>query len=199
MTKMEINEWCYIRKKNENLRNRTNVKLVNNEKNYLKCTPKPSYMSHKIFNNNLVAIGKSKIALKLYEPTYIGMRMLDSSKVIMHEFYYDHIKNKYGKKSKLLFTDTDTLMCEIKTDKAYENFNSDEVIMFDFSSYPIKSKYYNDSNKLVIGKMNDRTGGVAIEEFVELKHKMYSFLVENSEHKKRKGVNRNAVATISHN
>ena len=71
--------------------------------------------------------------------------------------------------------------------------------MFDFSNYSTKSKYYNDSNKLVTGKMKSETDGVAIEEIVGLKPKMYSFLVENNEHKKAKGVNRDIVATISCN
>ena len=72
--------------------------------------------------------------------------------------------------------------------------------MFDFSNYSTESKYYDNSNKLVVGKMKDETAGVAIEEFVELKPKMYSYLViDNSEHKKAKGVNRNFVSTISHN
>ena len=84
----------------------------------------------------------------------------------MYEFHYDYVKNKYCNDSKLLFTDTDSLMCEIKTENVYEDFRSDK--------------------ELVIGKMNDKTGGVAIEEFVGLKAKMYSFLVENNEHKKGK-------------
>ena len=65
----------------ENLRNRIDVKLVNKEKDDLKCTLKPSYMSHKIFDNNLVAIRKSKIALTLKKPAYIGMCILDLIKV----------------------------------------------------------------------------------------------------------------------
>ena len=72
--------------------------------------------------------------------------------------------------------------------------------MFDFSNYSTNSKYYDNSKKLVIGKMKNKTAGVAIEEFVGLKSKMYSYLVnDNSEHKAAKGMNRNAVATISHN
>ena len=67
--------------------------------------------------------------------------------------------------------------------------------MFDFSNQSIKSKYYNDLNKLVIGKMKDETAGVAIKEFVGLKPKMYSFLVENNEHKKAKGISKNIVVT----
>ena len=58
-----------------NMRNKINVKVVNNEKYYLKCTSKPSYMSHKIFDNNLVAIHHSKLALKLNKLAYIGMCM----------------------------------------------------------------------------------------------------------------------------
>ena len=75
------------------------------------------------------------------------------------------------------------LMYEIKTEYVYEDFNSDKVI-FDFSNYSTKLKYYDNSNILVIGKMKDETRGVAIEEFVGLEPKMYSFLVDNSEHKK---------------
>ena len=104
----------------------------------------------------------------------------------MYEFHYDYIKNKYDNKSKLLFTDTDSLMYEIKTEDVYEDFSSDKET-FDFSSYSTKSKYYNDSNKLVTEKTKNETGGVAIQEFVGLKPKMYSFLVDdNSEHKKQK-------------
>ena len=65
----------------ENLRNRINVKLVNNEKYYFKCTSKPRYMSHKIFDSNLVAIRKSKLALTLNEPPYLGMCIFELSKV----------------------------------------------------------------------------------------------------------------------
>ena len=71
--------------------------------------------------------------------------------------------------------------------------------MFDSINYMTKSKYYYDSNKLVVGKMKDKTGGVAIEEFFGLKPKIYSLLVDdNSEHKKTKGMNKDVVATISH-
>ena len=86
-------------------------------------------------------------------------------------------------------------MYETKT----EDFSNDKE-MFDFSNYSAKSKYYDDSNKLVVGKMKDETSGAAIEEFVGLKPKMYSLLVDDSsEHKNAKDVNKNVVAMISHN
>ena len=127
----------------EHVKNRIDVKLVKNEKDYLKRTSKPSYMSLKIFDNNLVAIRKSKRALKLNKPANIGMCILELSKALMSEFHYDCIKNKYDNKSKLLFTDTDSLMYEIKTEDVYENFSSNKE-MLDFSNYWTKSKYHND-------------------------------------------------------
>ena len=73
-------------------------------------------MSHKIFDNNLVVIQKSKITLTLNKPANTGMCKLDLSKVLLYEFHYDYIKNEYGNNSRLLSTDTDSLMYEIKTE-----------------------------------------------------------------------------------
>ena len=137
---------------------------------------------HKIFGNSLVAIRKSKLASKLNKPAYIGMCILELSNVLMYEFHYNYIKNKYDDKSKILFTDTNSLMYEIKTDDVYEDFSGNKE-MFDFSNFSTKSKYHDDSNKLVIGKMKHETGGAATEEFVGLKSKMYSLLVDNNKHK----------------
>ena len=92
----------------ENLRNRINWQVANNKKGYLKYISKPCYMSHKIFDNNLVVIHKSKLTLKLNKPSYIGICILELSKVLVYEFHYDYIKNKYEIKSKLLFTDIDS-------------------------------------------------------------------------------------------
>ena len=160
---------------------------------------KTSCMSHKIYDNNLILIRQSTVALKLNKPPYDGMCILKLSKIWMFEFHFDYIKNKNDNKFKLLFTDTSSLMYVIKTEDVYEDFSSDKE-MFNLSNCSTKSKCYDNSNKLVLGKIKDETSGVAIEEFVRLKPNMYSFLVGNhSEHKKTKGVNRNVVATISHN
>ena len=139
-------------------------------------------MSHKIFDNNLVVICKSKVALKLNKPAYVGMCILGLSKVLMYKFSYDYIKNKYDNKSKLLLlllTDVDSLMNEIKTENVQEDCSSDKE-MFDFSNYLTKSKYYDDLNKLVIRKMKDETGSAAITEIVGLKPKISSCLVDNN-------------------
>ena len=88
---------------------------------------------------------------------------------------------------------------KLKVKMSIEDFSGNKE-MLDFSNCSNKSKYYDDSNKLVIGKMKDETGGVAIEEIFGLKPRMYSFLVkENSAHRKAKGVNRNDVAATNYN
>ena len=89
-------------------------------------------------------------------------------------------------------------MYEIKTEDVYKDFSKDKK-MFDFSNYSTKSKNYDKSNKLFLGEMEDETAGVAVEEFIGLQSKMYSYLVdENSEHKKAKSANKNVVAVISY-
>ena len=93
----------------ENLRKRVDVRLVTNKKKLLKLTSKPTYVSSKIFNEHLVAVHKIKEALTLNRPAYLGVCILDFSETLMYDFHYKYIKNRYGDKTKLLFTDTDSL------------------------------------------------------------------------------------------
>ena len=111
-------------------------------------------MSHEIFDNNLVAIRKNKITLKLPPklPAYFGMCILDLSKVLMYEFHYNYIKNKYGSNSRLIFTATGSLMYENKTEYFYKDISKKKEII-GFSNYSTGSKYDDISNKLALGKM----------------------------------------------
>ena len=104
------------------------------------------------------------------------MCIFELRKLLMYEFHYGYIKSKNDNISKLLLTDTGSLMYESKTDDVYETFSSDKE-MFDFSNYSAKLEYYNKSNRLAIGKIKDETEGAAIDEFAGLKLRMYSFLV----------------------
>ena len=106
-------------------------------------------------------IRKNKVTLTHNKHAYIGVCILELSKLLMYQFHYDYIKDKYGNNSRLLFAFTDSLMYEIKT----EDFSNDKE-MIDFSNYSTNSKYYDSSNKLVVGKMKDETAGAALEEFV---------------------------------
>ena len=125
------------------LRNRVDVGLVNNKKDYLKWISTPSYLRQKIFDNNLVVIHKIKTTLTLKKPANIRICVLELSKVLMYEFHFDYIKNKYGSKSRLSFTDTDSFMYEIQIENVYGDFSKNKE-MFDFSNYSAKSKYYDD-------------------------------------------------------
>ena len=118
-------------------------------------------MSQKFFDNDLVAICKSNVTLTLNKPSYFGVCILDLSKVLMCKFHYDYIITRFGCNSILLFTDTDSLIYEIKTENVHKGFSKDKE-MFDFSNYSTNSKYYDDSNKLVVGEIKGETGSVVL-------------------------------------
>ena len=164
----------------ENLYKRVDVRLITNEKKLLKMASKPTYVSSKIFNDNLVAVHKIKETLTLNRPTYLGMCILDLSKTLMYDFHYNYIKNKYGDKAKLLFTDTDSLTYEIQTNDAYQDFFNDKE-KFDFSDYPENSIFHDNTNKKIIGKFKDESCFIPITEFVGLRSKMYAYKKENNE------------------
>ena len=130
----------------ENLHKRVDVRLITNEMKLLKMASKPTYVSSKIFNENLVAVHKIKETLTLNRPAYVGMSILDLSKTLMYDFHYNYIKNKYGNKARLLFTDTDSLTYEIQTNDAYQDFFNDKE-KFDFSDYPENSIFHDNTNK----------------------------------------------------
>ena len=172
----------------ENTRKRVDVRLVTDEKKLLKMTSKPTYVSSKIFNENLVAVHKRKETLTLNRPAYVGMCILDLSKTLMYYFHYNYIKEKYGDKAKLLFTDTDSLTYEIETEDAYQDFWNDKD-RFDNSDYPEDSPYFDKTNKKVMGKFEDEAAGMPITEFVGLQSKMYSYIKDNAkEGKTAKGI-----------
>ena len=161
----------------ENIRKRSNIKLETDPDHFLRQTAKPTYVSCKIFHENLVAVHMKKNFLKLDKPSYVGMCILDLSKVLMYDFHYNFIKKKYGDRAILLFTDTDSLCYIILTDDVYQDlFNHRD--MFDNSDYSKSSKFYFDENKKVIGKFKDEAAGNPITGFVGHKSKMYSYEVE---------------------
>ena len=172
----------------ENLRKRISLKLVNNAKDYVRSISKQSFVSQKIFSKNFVAIHEIKPVLTLNKPIYIGFSILGLSKLLMYEFHYKYIKSKFD--AKLLFNDTNSLVCEIKTEGVYEDFYQDKNL-FDFSDYPLDSKYFDQVKKKVIGKMKDEFKGKNVNEFIGLKSKTYSLIsVDNKEVTKAKGVNK---------
>ena len=155
----------------ENLRKRINVRLVSNAKDFLKYTSRPTYVTHKLFNKDYAAIHEIKQVLVLNKPIHVGFTVLDLSKWKMYDFHYNFIKKNFN--AELLFTDTDILAYEIQSKNVYDEFFKWKDL-FDFSNYPKDSKFFDPTNKKVIGKMKDEFGGVIVDKFVGLRSKMYS-------------------------
>ena len=157
----------------ENLRKRVDVKLCNNIEQRNKLVSQPRFKSMKIFNDHLVAIEMRKKNLTLNRPIYCGFTILDNSKTLMYDFHYNFIKARYGTQATLLFTDTDSLLYEIKTEDVYRDmFERKEL--FNLSDYPTACPFHDEANRKVLGKFKDETASVPIVEFVGLRSKMYS-------------------------
>ena len=186
----------------ENIRNRVDVKLVNNKKQAEKLSAKPNYKHCNKFSEDLVAIHMKKTKLDFDKPVYLGMSILDLSKTLMYDFHYNYIKKKYEDKAKLLLTDTDSLMYEIQTKDFYKDISEDVKNRFDTSDYPFDhpSGIPSGFNKKVLGRFKDEVNGDIIDEFVGLRAKLYSYkMFEGKESKKCKGIKKSVVKkSITH-
>ena len=147
----------------ENLRKRISVKLVTNQKDFLKYTSKPRYISHKIFGKNYAVIHQIKPVLILNKPIYVGFTVLELNKWLIQDFHYNLIKKNFD--AELLFTEADSLAYDMKSENVYKEFSKWKNL-FDFSNYPKESKFFDETNKKVIGKMKDEFSGVIVNEFV---------------------------------
>jgi hypothetical protein len=162
----------------ENMRGRVDIQLYTDEKLVEKQVAKPQFLLSKIYSEDLIAIKSVPKKVTLNKPIYIGVAVLDLSKLHMYKFHYDYIKEKYAEKAILLFTDTDSLTYHIETEDLYKDMKENGEL-FDFSDY--KGTGYrsqDNTNKKVIGKFKDETEGIPIKEFVGLRSKMYSILLE---------------------
>ena len=146
----------------ENMRKRIKIKIITNEKDFLKYVSRPTYIGYINFDKNLVAIHEKKELLTLNKPIYVGNAILELSKLAMYKFYYDFVKKKC-KNHKLLFTNTDSLC--IETEEDFYEIMYENKELFDLSNFPKESKYYCADNKKVQGKMKDQYGGTAINDF----------------------------------
>ena len=153
-------------KRMENLRKRIDVKLINNAKDYLKYVSRPTFVSQRIFSKNFAAIHKIKPVLVLNKPSYVGFSILELSKLFMYDLHYKYFKKKFD--VRLLLTDTDSLLYEVKgEDDVYEKIYLDKDLI-DFSNYPSSSKFYDVTNKEFVFKTKDELGGEVNFEFVGL-------------------------------
>ena len=190
----------------ENIRKHRDIKLVTTDKKRSKFTSEPNYHTINLISENLSIIGMKKTKVKMNKPVYLGLSILEISKILMYEFWYDYMKPKYNSNVKLCYTDTDSFVIHIKTNDFYEDIASDVENRFDTSNYDVNTSETTvepsslersalarrplptGKNKKVIGLMKYELGGKIITEFVTLRPKTYSFLTnDGKEDKKAKG------------
>ena len=175
-------------KRMENVRRHRDIKLVTKDKRRNQLVSEPNYHAIKCFSENLLAIEMKKTKVKMNMSIYLGLSMLEISKILMYGFWYDYMKPKYGDNVKLCYMDTDSFIIYIKTEDFYKDIAGDVECKFDKSNYEVDIPLPTGKNKKVIGLMKDELGGKIMTEFVALRPKTYSYLTDDCEEdKKTKG------------
>ena len=173
----------------ENVRKHRDIKLAKTDKKRNKLVSEPNYHTMKLIDDNLAIIEMKKFKVKMNKPIYLGLSILDLSKITMYEFWYDFIKSKYESRAKICYMDTDSFIINIKTEDFYKDISENVMERFDTSDYIYDRPLPINVNKKVVGLMKDELGGGIITEFVALRPKAYSYKTDdNIELKKAKGI-----------
>ena len=141
----------------ENVRKHRDVKLVTIEDKIIKLVSETNYHTRKHFSKNLLATEMKATKVKMNKPVYLGMSILDISKTLMYEFWYDYIKPSYKDKAKICYMDTDSFVINIFTEDIFENINNSVERWFDTSNYDENDKRSLPMgvNKKVVGMFKD--------------------------------------------
>ena len=131
----------------ENVRNHRDIKLVTTDARRIELVSEPNYHTTKHFAEEFLAIEMRRSKVKKNKPVYLGQSILDISKTLMYEFWYDYIKPKYGDKAKLCYMDTDSFFINIETEYFFKDIANDVNKCFYTSGYD-----KNDKRLLPIGK-----------------------------------------------
>ena len=159
----------------ENALNRSNIKLINNNpEKLLKLIKQPNFQNAYQISNRLALVESKPIKTTFNKPIYMGSVILETSKLCIYKFWYYHLKQKYGYKIQLIYTDTDSFVIEVETDNIYKDMYEDGHL-YDFSDYPKDHPNYNVFNKKVYSIFKDNLNGKIIVEFTADKPKMYSY------------------------
>ena len=171
----------------ENVRNHRDIKLVTNDAQRKKYVSEPNYHTSKHFSNNLMAIEMRKTKVVMNKTVYLGQAILDISKTLMYEFWYDYLKRKYGDKAQLCYMDTDSFIIHIVTEDFYKDIVDNVNDWFDTSAYDKEDNrpLPIEINKKIIGKFKDELNGKIMTEFCAPKAKTYSFTTDDNEETKR--------------
>ena len=172
----------------ENIRKHRDIKLVTTDKKRSKLFSEPNYHTINLISEDLSIIEMKITKVKMNKPIYLELSILEISKILMYEFWYDYMKPKYNDNVRICYMDTDSFIMNIKTNDFYKDISDDFNNRFDTSNYEVKRPLPIGKNKKVIGLMKDELGGEIIMEFIALRPKTYSYLIDNDKiDKKAKG------------
>ena len=181
----------------ENVRKHRDIKLATTDKRTNQLVTELNYYAIKCFSENLLAIEMKKAKVKMNKPIYLGLSILEISKILMYEFWYDNMKPKYGDNVKLCYMDTDSFIMNIKTEYFYKDIANDVEKRLNTSNYEVHRPLPAGKNKKVIGLTKDELGGKIIIEFVALRPKTYSYLTDDcKEDKKTKGTKKGVIKRV---
>ena len=168
----------------ENIRKHRDIKLVTTDKKS-KLVSEPNYHTINYISEDLSIIEMNKTNVKRNKPIYLGLAILEISKILMYEFWYDYMKPKYGNNVKLCYMDTGSFIINIKTEDFYKDISNDVEKRFDTSNYELNRPLPTGKNKKVIGLMKDELGGKIITEIVTLRPKTHSYLTDDCKEDKK--------------
>ena len=172
----------------ENVRKQRDIKLVITDEKRSKLVSESNYHTMNYISEDLSIIEMKITKVKMNKPIYLGLSILEISKLLMYEFWYDYMKPKYGDNVNLCYMDNDSFIINIKTEDFYKDIANDVDKRFDPSNYQCNRPLPTGKNKEVIGLMKDELAGRVITEFVALRPKTYSYLTDDcKEDKKAKG------------
>ena len=174
----------------EDVRKYRDIKLVTTDRRRNQLVSEPNYHTSKYFSENFMALKMKKTKVKMNKPVHLGMSILGISKTLMCEFWYDYIKPKYGNRSKLCYTDTDSFVIHNKPEDFYKDIANDVEKWFDTSSYDENNERSLPigKNKNVIHLFTDKLGGKIMKVFAGVRAKTRTYLMDDdSETKKAKG------------
>ena len=172
----------------ENIRKNRDIKLVTTDKKRNKLVSEPNYHTMNYISEDLSILEMKRTKVKMNKPIYLGLSILEISKLLMYEFSYDYMKPKYGDNVKLCYMDTDSFIMNSKNEDYYKDIANDVEKRFDTSNYECDRPLPTEKNKKIILLMKDELGGRVITEFVALRLKTYSYLTDDcKEDKKAKG------------
>lgn len=179
----------------ENVRSRSDIRLVHKWEGRYGAgvlIAKPNFKKRIIFDENLVAIEMVKTNVLMDKPISVGMSILDISKVVMYDYYYNFLKKEYGENVRMAYTDTDSFVLHLKTPDFYADMMKN-IHRYDTSDYPENNRFGVElRNKKVPGVFKDELKSEIITTFVGLRSKMYSVRTGRiDEKKKAQGVNKN--------